>query len=94
VTSIRIATIDAPHFACGPISVGRSWSAVEVNEKARTVLLVYVGRIVQIHPFDVGKLGELGLALEGGRLVESTVSLTSVSGESQTRATEPQRKRR
>jgi len=70
VSILRIATIEAPFFACGPIEVGRGWTDVEVTERAREVLITYVGRIVQLHPLDLAKLAELGLALEGGRLVE------------------------
>jgi hypothetical protein len=70
VTSVRVATLEVSHFACGPVEVGRSWAEVELTVEARAVLLAYVGRIVQVHPADVAKLAAVGLALDHGRLVE------------------------
>jgi hypothetical protein len=62
--------LEVAHFACGPVEVGRSWAEVELTADARAVLLAYVGRIVQIHPGDVGLLRESSLALEDRRPVE------------------------
>jgi hypothetical protein len=70
VTTVRVATLEVAHFACGPVEVGRSWAEVELTAEARAVLLVYVGRIVQLHPADVARLAGVGLALDHGRLVE------------------------
>jgi hypothetical protein len=70
VTSVRVATLEVAHFACGPVEVGRSWAEVELTAEARAVLLIYVGRIVQVHPADVAKLAGVGLTLDNGRLVE------------------------
>jgi hypothetical protein len=80
VISLRVATLDAPHFACGPVEVGRAWSAVELNDAAREVLVIYVGRILQLHPADIGKLEAVGLGLEDGRLVEVEPEVSTMVG--------------
>lgn len=68
MTTVRVATLEVAHFACGPVEVGRSWTEVELTAEARAVLQIYVGRIVQLHPADVAKLATVGLALDDGRL--------------------------
>jgi hypothetical protein len=85
VTTLRVATLDAPHFACGPVEVGRAWSEVELNDAAREVLVLYVGRILQLHAADIGKLGAVGLALEGGRLVEVAPEVPALPVDTKTR---------
>jgi hypothetical protein len=81
VTSVRVATLEVAHFACGPVEVGRSWAEVELTAEARAVLLIYVGRIVQLHPADVGKLAAVGLTLKDARLVEtSPVTIRPAAG--------------
>jgi hypothetical protein len=77
VTTVRVATLEVAHFACGPVEVGRSWADVELTAEARAVLLIYVGRIVQLHPADVAKLAGVGLALDNGRLVEVAAAASS-----------------
>jgi hypothetical protein len=88
VTTVRVATLEVAHFACGAVEVGRSWAEVELTAEARAVLLIYVGRIVQLHPADVAKLAGVGLALDNGTLREVPAARLSGAGD------DPNRRRR
>lgn len=70
---IRVCTIGVPRFCHDGLVVGSSWTELDVegmHKATRAALVEHTGRFVQIHPDDHSKLGDLGLELKGGRLVE------------------------
>lgn len=71
--TVRICALSVPHFYDGGIEVGVGWSTMpdELTEEQRAVLLERVGTLIQVHPDDVGNLGEHGLKLVRGKLHEA-----------------------
>lgn len=71
--AVRIAALSVPRFYDEGIEVGEGWSAMpsELTDAQRAVLLGKVGALIQIHPDDVGNLGEHGFALVDGKLCEA-----------------------
>ncbi len=70
---IRICALGVPGFRHDGLAVGARWSAIDpgqVTEKTRAALIAYTGKFVQIHPADVARLGDFGLALVENRLVK------------------------
>lgn len=80
--AVRIATLGVPLFRVHDLEVNERWLAVkEVTDKQRASLVAHVGRYVQVHPEDVTKLGELGLAAgEDGTVVEAKKSNPKTDG--------------
>lgn len=72
MTTVRVhATTQVGGFSRGPLSLTSRWSPVDVaRSDVRAQLLESVGVHVTVHPLDVPKLADLGLALVGGRLVD------------------------
>lgn len=70
---MRLTTIGIPGFQHDGFVVTDRWGEFDycaASEKARAAFRTYVGHFVMIHPYDLGELAELGLALELGRIVE------------------------
>jgi hypothetical protein len=63
--SVRLAALGVPRFRVHDLELNENWLPVEsVTEKQRSSLVAHVGRYVHVHPGDIEKLGELGLAQE------------------------------
>jgi hypothetical protein len=64
--AIRINAIPPNGFRHSGLVVGKAWQDVgKLDEKQRTTLRDFHGRHIRIHPNDVAKLSELGLAFDG-----------------------------
>lgn len=77
--AVRINAIPAGGFRHGGIVVGKAWIEIDATDgKQRATLREFHGRFIRIHPDDVTKLGELGLAFDGPKnpLVELTPTTT------------------
>lgn len=65
--SIRLCTLGVPLFRAGGLDLNQRWLALPtLSEKQRTALRDYHGRFIQVHPADIEKLGEFGLAFQNG----------------------------
>jgi hypothetical protein len=63
--SVRIATLGVPRFRVHDLELNENWLPVDsVTERQRASLVAHVNRYVRVHPADLEKLGELGLAQE------------------------------
>lgn len=71
--AIRITALGVPVFKTKLLAVGVNWTELPkvVDPALRAELVDYAGRFIRIHPEDVGNLGELGLELVDGKLVEA-----------------------
>jgi hypothetical protein len=66
--AVRINAIPASGFRHGGLAVGKAWTPVEkLTKEQRAALRDFHGRFIRIHPHDVGKLGELGLAFKDAK---------------------------
>lgn len=71
---MRLLAMNTPIFRHDGLAVGESWSEFDyaaADVKTQRAFRKYVGRFVRIHPGDVAELAELGLALEGGVIVDA-----------------------
>jgi hypothetical protein len=71
--SMRLTTIGVKLLKHDGLAAGEGWSEFDykaADRKARASFREHVGRFVKIHPDDQAELGDLGLALDGGRIVE------------------------
>jgi len=69
---IRAAAIGRRLFQADGIHVHDKWTKLEgAAATVRAFLLRYTPRYVRLHPEDAARLGELGLRLEGGRVVDA-----------------------
>lgn len=69
--TIRMTALGVERFCHDGLVVDRGWAELDLATAppaVRACFVEYTGRFIQIHPDDLGKLAELGLALEGGRL--------------------------
>lgn len=70
---IKFATINAPLFTEGGLSLSPNWTAVDldaIEPEGRDILEKYLGSIVQVHPDDEEVfVRATGLELREGRLV-------------------------
>ncbi len=65
--AVRICTIGVAQFKHHGLVVGTGWTPVDktLPDAARAALRDFHGKFVRVHPEDVTKLGELGLAFKG-----------------------------
>lgn len=64
--AVRINAIPPNGFRHAGLVVGKGWQEVgKLDEKQRAALRDFHGRHIRIHPNDVAKLSELGLAFDG-----------------------------
>jgi hypothetical protein len=62
-------------LAIDPLRLTREWQQVEISEKVATVLEVYAGSHIDIHPDDLGELKRVGRAVDdAGRVVKTKKS--------------------
>ena len=70
---MRVTALGVPYFQHDGVAVGTGWvefDYAKADGKARKAFCAYVGTFIRIHPEDVVELEALGLALDGGRIVE------------------------
>lgn len=70
---MRLTANNVDKFQHDGLVVDRGWTQfnyAKADPKAQASFRDHVGRFVQIHPDDYGELAKLGLAFEGGRIVE------------------------
>jgi len=70
---MRLTALGVARFQHDGVSVDAGWTKFDyakAEAKAQKAFRAHVGGFIKIHPDDVGELVGLGLAIEGGRIVE------------------------
>jgi len=70
---MRLTALGVARFQHDGVSVDTGWTRFDyakADAKAQQAFRSHVGGFIKIHPDDVGELAGVGLAIEGGRIVE------------------------
>lgn len=70
---MRLTALGVARFQHDGVSVDTTWTSFDyakADARAQHAFRAHVGIFIRIHPHDLGELAGVGLAIEGGRIVE------------------------